>query len=309
MKRKYTVDALLKDCRTSKKFTILENHHVKFSDISHRDVYNPSYPLNIGEKSILPARVEMRDSEHSDIILFEKDGNELTWKKANSFSSLKLQDPFWIEQKSSLLIGGVAVDFSKENSVLNWKTVCYKVLDNGEFSLFFTGPDRMKDIRFCVLNDGKIGLFTRPQGTLNAKRGQIGFTILSSWDDLSHQAIEQAPLLNLFEDHEWGGVNHAQLLPDGNIGILGHIACYSSNNYKHYYPISFILDPKTSTIIREPRIILERKQLLKSSYKLPELDDIIFPGGAVQENDGTTLYLGVGDASVQRVKTTNIFKD
>ena len=307
MARRYTVTELLKKHFSSNKNNIIEDKYLNFPSIKDKDVYNPSFPIKIENKEILPARVESRNNEHSNTILFEQDGDDLTWKPSKKFSSLSLQDPFWIRNKPKLILGGVEVDFSEEDKVLNWKTVLYKVSNEGTFTKFFTGPDRMKDIRFCVLNNGKIALFTRPQGGKESKRGQIGFTLLSSWKELTLETIIKAPLLNLFEPNEWGGVNQAQILPDGNLGILGHIACYSNNNTKHYYPITFILDPYTAKIIREPRIVLTRKQLLPGPSKRPELEDIIFPGGAIQENGGTTLYLGVSDATVQRVKIENIF--
>lgn len=307
MKKRYAVASLLKDYLSSNKSAIIEDKYLNFPTIIDKDVYNPSFPLEVAGKEILPARVESRFSEHSKIVLFEQAENDLTWKPLDVFSPLALQDPFWVIDKSSIIIGGVSVDFSDDDKVINWKTVCYKLSKDGRYSSFFIGPNKMKDIRFCVLGNGKIALFTRPQGGKVSKRGQIGFILLSSWKELTIEAINQAPLLNLFEPEEWGGVNQAQVLPDGNIGILGHVACYSNNNMKHYYPITFILDPYSSKIIREPRIILNREHLLAGPSKRPELEDIIFPGGAVQKNDITTLYLGVSDANVQRVKMENIF--
>lgn len=307
MNKIYTVSSLLNNYRSSNIPIILEDRYLDFSSMQDKDVYNPSFPIKLDNKKILPARVESRNSEHSKIVLFEEAGNDLTWKPLKGSSTLDLQDPFWIINNSSVLLGGVAVDFSDDDKVINWKTVWYNVSKKGTFTPFFSGPNKMKDIRFCFLNDGKIALFTRPQGGKASLRGQIGFILLSSLKELTIEAIERAPLLNLFDPEEWGGVNQAQVLPDGNIGILGHIACYSSNNMKHYYAMTFILDPYSSQIIREPKIILERKQLLTGPSKRSDLEDIIFPGGAIQEDGGTTLYLGVSDATVQRIKTENIF--
>jgi hypothetical protein len=307
MTKKYNVSSLIKDYKSTNKPKIIENKYINFPSIKNKDVYNPAFPLKLGNKKILPARVESRDNEQSKIILFEQDGNNLTWKPSVGFQSLPLQDPFWVIDKSSLLLGGVSVDFSNENKALNWKTVIYRVTKDGKFTPFFTGPNKMKDLRFCVLDNGKIAVFTRPQGGTEALRGQIGFILLNSWKELTNEAITQAPLLDIFEPEEWGGVNQAQVLPDGNIGILGHIACYSDNIIKHYYPITFIFDPYTAQIIKEPKIILDRKHLLAGPSKHHELEDIIFPGGAIQEDEGTTLYLGVSDSTVQRVKTENIF--
>lgn len=87
----------------------------------------------------------------------------------------------------------------------------------------------MKDIRLVELDDGEIGLFTRPQGlAYRAKTGRIadvGFTVLPGLAYLSEQAIVEAPVLDgLFRADEWGGVNQAYMLKDGRIGVIGHIA-------------------------------------------------------------------------------------
>ncbi len=308
MNKRYSVETLLKNYRESHKPSILEVQYLNFPGIENKDVYNPSYPIKLDDMTILPCRVESRNSEHSEIVMFTNDCDDLNWKVAQRFQPLPLQDPFWTVDNSTVVIGGVDVEFSKNDDVVTWKTVFYEMNNFGDYSLLFVGPNKMKDIRFCPLKDGKIALFTRPQGDYISNRGQIGFTLLNSWEELTTDTIKKAPLLNLFEDDEWGGVNHAQVLPDGNIGVLGHIACYTEGNVKHYYPISFVFDPYNSKIIKEPKIILERSQLLPGPSKNPDLYDVIFPGGAVQENGGTTLYLGVSDASIQRVKMENIFK-
>jgi hypothetical protein len=286
---------------------LCDDRYLEFLSVGDADVYNPSFPLLLDNRKILPARVEPRNSERSKIVLFEQVDNGVTWKPAFEYPSLPLQDPFWTINGSKLLLGGVDVDFAADGRALGWKTACYEIAGKGTYVPFFSGPAVMKDLRFCTIGDGRIAVFTRPQGGRIAGRGQIGFMLLSSWNELSQESILQAPLLGLFESDEWGGVNHVQVLSDGSLGVLGHIACYSSGNRRHYYPMTFVLDPMTGKLVREPQIILERNRLLPGPSKRPDLEDVIFPGGCVQEDDGSTLYLGVSDARVQVVRMKNLF--
>jgi hypothetical protein len=240
--------------------------------------------------------------------LFGKDAGTDAWRPVPGLPFLNLQDPCWISLGKSLLLGGVQVDFSYSGKVLGWKTVFYTYGKESRWIPFFVGPPGMKDLRFCVLPTGKIALFSRPCGGYLSGRGQIGFTVLDSLQDLTIDAVESAPLLGLFTGDEWGGVNQVQVLPDGSLGVLGHIACYSTNRYRHYYPIAFVLDPSTGRLLKEPTIIAERQDLLSGPSKRPDLADVLFPGGCVLHGDTATLYLGVSDAEIQTVVVENPFK-
>ena len=93
----------------------------------------------------------------------------------------------------------------------------------------------MKDLRLVELQDGSIGVFTRPQGEKGG-RGKIGFTRVASLEELSIDQINKAPLLEgQFVDEEWGGCNEIHLLPNGILGVLGHIACFDEQGDRHYY--------------------------------------------------------------------------
>ncbi|WP_320129721.1 DUF1861 family protein [uncultured Sphaerochaeta sp.] len=302
----YTVEALLKAYR-AKGIQFFDNKRLSFEGQEGKDVYNPAYPLLLDGEFVLPARVECRNSEVSRILLFEPDKACDCWKRIPGSPSLPLQDPCWIPLGTSLLLGGVQVDFSSKKEVQGWKTVFMNYDELTINTPFFTGPRGMKDLRFCSLPNGKIALFSRPQKTQGAGRGQIGFMVLDSLKELSIEAIEQAPLLGLFAEDEWGGVNQVQVLPNGLLGILGHIACFSSDMERHYYPMTFTLDPATGKLMKEPSIILERRDLLPGPSKRPDLQDVIFPGGCVQKDGNSKLYLGVGDAEVQTVVFKNLF--
>ncbi|MCI1209807.1 MAG: DUF1861 family protein [Treponema sp.] len=302
----YTVTSLLRAYRTNGQH-FLENSHPVFIGTDGEDVYNPSYPLEFCSKTVLPARVERRDSETSKIVLFGKGTHKDEWTPVPEVPFLQLQDPCWIPIGNRLLLGGVQVDFSPAAKVLGWKTVFYSYEKSSQWVPFFIGPAGMKDLRFCILPNNKIAVFSRPIGGVQSGRGQIGFIVLDSLQDLTIEAIESAPLLGLFTSEEWGGVNQVQVLQDGSLGVLGHIACYSADMHRHYYPMAFVLDPATGKILKEPSIIAERQDLLPGPSKRADLVDVLFPGGCILEGDKATLYLGVGDAEVQTVTIENPF--
>jgi len=93
----------------------------------------------------------------------------------------------------------------------------------------------MKDIRLVELKNGKIGVFTRPQGR-RGRRGKIGFTTISSLENLTPRTLTKAQIIKgQFAKGEWGGVNQALILKNGKIGALGHIARYSKDKQNRFY--------------------------------------------------------------------------
>jgi hypothetical protein len=172
---------------------------------------------------------------------------------------------------------------------------------------FFKGPDGMKDIRLVELQDGSVGVFTRPQGAKGG-RGKIGFARVVSLDALTEAVIDDAPLLEgQFAEGEWGGVNEAHLLQDGRIGVLGHTACFDEAGDRHYYPMAFLFDPRDASFT-EMNIIAERSRFLPGPSKRPDLQDVVFSGGLVRrENGSATLYAGISDADAQTLSIDDPF--
>ena len=139
----------------------------------------------------------------------------------------------------------------------------------------------MKDIRLIELTDGRVGVFTRPQGARGG-RGQIGFTIIDSLAELNEQTFIDAEVLqNQFVPEEWGGANEAHLLKNGHVGVLGHIACFDPSGNKHYYSMVFSINPETceTTPIK---MIAVRSDFPRGPGKRPELEDVIFSGGLIR---------------------------
>ncbi|PCI60811.1 MAG: hypothetical protein COB35_08205 [Gammaproteobacteria bacterium] len=283
---------------------------LSFESVDGQDVYNITAPFVSAGKTVIAGRVEPRDKEHSSVMFFEqKDGS---WYPVVDAPVFKLQDPFITFINGELIFGGVEIkeiNTTNINKRFEWKTVFYRGTDIFSLTEFFTGPVGMKDIRLCDLNNGNVGVFTRPQGDKGG-RGTIGYTEVSSLDELSVEIVDKASLLeNMFHPMDWGGVNDTYLLENGEIGLLAHIACYESDDIKqqrHYYAASFKFDP-ISRQFNSFKIIACRSQFKEGATKRPDLTDVIFSSGLVEDNGKTILYAGVSDAEAHWLEISNPF--
>lgn len=271
-----------------------------FINVGNRDVYNITAPFIINGEKIIAGRVENRESEYSQIMFFIFNGE--AWSPKEKAPVFNLQDPFVTGINNEIIFGGVEV-FQKNNdpAKLQWRTVFFRGTNINHLKLFAAGPIGMKDIRLIELCDQRIGVFTRPQGKIGG-RGKIGFTIISSLNELTEKTIEKASIIdNQFVDDEWGGVNEPHLLSNGQIGVLGHIACFDENQNRHYYSMAFLFDPdlkKSSPI----KIIAVRENFEEGEFKRKDLIDVVFSGGLIRRNDGyAELYAGVSDAQAHRI--------
>lgn len=279
---------------------------IRFKRVGDRDVYNITAPFEVNEDLIIAGRVEKRDSESSEVYFFvEQDGE---WVQKEQTPVLKLQDPFFTKIAGELMIGGVQTfPHPTIDGALGWRTVFYKGKDLSELKEFAKGPDGMKDLRMIELADGSIGIFTRPQGEKGG-RGRIGFTRIPSLEAFSVKAVEKAPLLEgQFIEEEWGGANELHLLSNGHVGVLGHVACFDDEGNRHYYPMTFVLDPETGS--HTPLTLLAtRSDFLPGEAKRPDLVDVVFSGGLIRGANGTaTFYAGISDAEAQKIKVKDPF--
>ena len=238
-------------------------------------------------------------------IFFWQDGEN--WTPVEGYPKLKLQDPFYIKINGELLIGGVEVFKHPEvEGALMWRTIFYRGKDITSLKRFFVGPDGMKDLRLVQLSDGKIGVLTRPQGEKGG-RGKIGFTIVNTLEDLSINIIEEAPLIdNLFKEEEWGGANEVRVLNETTLGILGHVACFDNKGQRHYYSMTFKLNIN-SLEIKEQKLIAIRNDFKQGKAKRPDLEDVVFSGGLVVDENKAVLYAGISDSQAQYIVIDNPF--
>jgi len=278
-----------------------------FLGIDGYDAYNIAAPFIMDGKEILAARVELRDSEQSQVMFFEKSSE--VWSLIEDAPILKLQDPFVTKVGSEWIIGGVRTIVSEQNpdQILSWVTEFYRGYSLSELVHFATGPDRMKDIRLLELPNGNIAVCTRPQGEIGG-RGKIGYIVLSSLEHLNEESINAAMIYHdQFIAEEWGGANELHLLANGMIGVLGHIASFENNEIRHYYSMTFAIHPTTGE--RTPmKLIAIRDMFLEGSTKRDDLVDVLFSGGIIrQENDKAMLYTGVSDAEAHCIEIPDPF--
>jgi len=296
---------LLREYETDQK-TATDPIKLVFQDVANHDVYNICAPFEDEGELVIAGRMESRDSEHSKIVFFvQRDG---LWKQREGSPVYHLQDPFFTRIRGELIVGGVQIyPHPEREGFLSWRTVLYRGDRIIDLQPFFNGPDGMKDLRLIELNDGSLGVFTRPQG-IKGGRGKIGFTRIPSLSELSLQIIEDAPLLEgQFTDEEWGGANELHLLSNGWVGVLGHIACYDDYNNRHYYPMVFVLDPETGWY-SDIELVAVRSRFLPGEAKRSDLVDVVFSGGLIRKADGTAdLYAGIGDAEAHRISISDPF--
>ncbi|MBM7568511.1 MTP-1 family protein [Paenibacillus sacheonensis] len=280
---------------------------IAFGGHADKDVYNIAAPFADNGVTVIPGRVESRDSEHAEVVFFAEQAGQ--WLPLADAPVLVLQDPFHSRIGGELIVGGVEIYPHPVNEgALMWRTVFYRGQDIRSLKPFFKGPDGMKDLRLVELADGSIGVFTRPQGEKGG-RGKIGFARVKSLEDLSLEAINEAPLLEgQFAEGEWGGANEAHLLEDGRVGVLGHVANFDDAGNRHYYPMAFVFDPSDGTFT-SMKLIAERSKFLPGPSKRPDLQDVVFSGGLVRREDGTAvLYAGISDADAQRIVIDDPFQ-
>ncbi|OQA03305.1 MAG: hypothetical protein BWY68_00773 [bacterium ADurb.Bin400] len=278
-------------------------------------VYNPTKPIIEDGKQYLLGRVEPRGSELSRVMLFEETGG--VWKPVKNGPVFRLQDPFHVPNVQGYhVFGGVHVEKDPQFAgSLKWKTVFYRYRRSitelkNDPSPFAESPYGMKDIRLIELDNGRIAVFTRPQGG-EAGRGKVAYIEIASLDDLQ-EAIPRAEIIpGQFYEDEWGGVNELHLLSNGKIGVLGHIAYEEEASpgvrVRHYFAMAFMFDPRTKQA-SPIKLLTTADDFPYLVPKKPELGKVIFSGGLIRMEDGTAiLYVGVGDVAAGRARISDPF--
>lgn len=276
-----------------------------FEGVDGNDVYNPTAPFLYEGRKLICARVEPRDSEVSETVFFEETTKDV-YAPAKDLPRFSLQDPCITIVEGQYILGGTEVFPHPENPAwVAWRTAFFCGEKLTAMRPLVKGPIGMKDVRLIALLDKRIGVFTRPQGEKGG-RGKIGFTVVNELSEVTEKVMEDAPLLELFLPDEWGGVNAAYLLESGEIGVLGHVACFAPEGVRHYYPMTFRLNPETGEHTM-PVILAERREFLPGESKREDLVDVLFSGGLYKEGEKLLLYVGVSDCEVQYKPVENPF--
>ena len=276
---------------------VVNPRQITFHGVDGYDVYNISTPFTCEGHHYIAGRVEKRDTEFSVVRIFEKTGEDEYTAILPEMTFRNLQDPFVTVIGGELVLGGVQIvshplDASR---IISWQTLFFRGKTPAELSLFAVGPSCMKDIRLGELADGRVAIFSRPQGKKGGK-GKIGFTTIDSLNDLCADTILDAAIdPSFFLEEEWGGCNDVHLLKNGLLGVMGHIA-FRDDAGLHYNAMAFVLNPATGEHTA-PSILATRADMTTgTSCKRPDLMDVLFTAGVVRHGDGTaTLYTGVSD--------------
>jgi len=288
---------------------VYESAKLKFLGVDGYDVYNPSIPFVWEGRRLIYGRVERRSEwARSWVRLFELSGKD-EWALVPGSMLYQLEDPYVSVIHGDFVFGGTHVR-CKKSKIDSYYGYFYRGRDLEDLRYFTSGPDKMKDIRLVELKDSRIGVFSRPRGEAIIRKfgceSQIGFTIISSLDELDDQLIENAPYIDgLFEKDEWGACNQAYLLDSGLIGAIGH-KCYKHQGedgvqISSYLNCSFVMDPE-SREVSNMKIIGTRPCYPAGPAKRPNLVDCAFTSGIVMRSDGKAdLYSGIGDAEAGRI--------
>jgi len=283
---------------------------LNFTGVKGKDVYNITAPFIVDDKLIIAGRVEGRKIIADSRIVFfeEQDG---LWVPVTYTPVFKLEDGFLVRINGEIIFGGVDVypkPSENNKDEVGYRTVFFRGKNLQTLTQFAIGPDMMKDIRLVALADGRIGVFTRPQGVIGG-RGKIGYIEIDYIEDLNNsELILGAKIIeNQFAEGEWGGANDPHLLDDGRIGVIGHIAYQDDLGGKHYYAMSFIYNPKTH-FATPIEIIATIKNFPDDDAKFDILKDIVYPSNLVRKHDGTAvLYVGLRDAKAGYLDVPDCF--
>lgn len=287
-------------------------------------VYNPA-PVVIDVQTYLWARVESRTTEKDSLVRLFKEGKNGEWEIVDGAPIFKkLQDPFYCGTINGYhVLGGVQIYEVAGTPDLGYRTVFYRyknsftelVNPNGEIrSPYVLGSEKMKGIRLIQRENGRIGVSVRPLGRFGG-RGRIGYFEIESLDQLEsalanydRQKDPKTLIGDLFVDEEWGGANELFNLPDGRIGVLGHIAGFGEKGTKkNYYSMTFVLDPQTR-FVTNVQIISTAEQFPPVLVKRSDMGSICYSGGLVRLGHGRAwLYLGIGDTKVGRILVKDPF--
>lgn len=279
MHKVYDVDELLRTYRGRPKPG--PGELVTLGGITGLDGYNPSGSIPNGRQPYAYVRVEPREDEFASWSVPFRQVTADAWEIEDDLPMLRLQDPFVAVIHGTLVVGGVRI-LGRLGGQVFLETVFLQGDSPASLTEFARSPHNMKDVRLVELEDGGVGVFTRPLGGV-AGRGRIGYTEVRGLDDLTTVAMANAELLETQPvEEQWWGSNDVHALGDGTLGVLGHIAKFDGAG-RHYYPIAFIFDRRRRRIVSGPQIIADRSCFPPYPPKRPDLQDVTFPASIDRE--------------------------
>lgn len=297
----YDVEALLAEFRLRPRMEL--GSLVTLHGVDGLDGYNPSAPIRHGPSTYVLVRVEPRNVNFSAWSVPFRHVSPSVWEMTSDLPMLRLEDPFVSVIHGELVVGGVRI-ISRLRDTCVWETVFFRGQHLSDLREFARSPLAMKDVRLVELENGRVGVFTRPWGDKENSR-HIGYTELNSLDDLNHAALAHAPVLPTQPvQGQWWGANAVYPLPSGKLGVLAHMATWGPRQ-RHYYAVTFVFDRFRREIVEGPEILAERACFPIYDSRDPSLQDVIFP--AWIDRDEGLLYAGLSDATIGVVPVRDPF--
>lgn len=273
---------------------------INFEGVGERDVYNTTPPFIFEGKPCIAGRVEPRESElDSQVIFFGKNG--ASWQPILDIPTFRLQDPFITKVDGEFVFGGTEIYQVPNPGNPGYRINFFRGNSLRTLKQFAVGPDMMKGIRLIELPNKMVLVLTRPTSSCvnGTGRGRMGYLIIPSLKDLSPDNILNAKIIpGLFNENEWVGPNEQQLLVNGFVGILGHIAHIDEgpNEKLHYQAMTLTINPANGGV-SPITIIASRKDFPDGPAKCyPKHSDVCYPSGLIPlSNRLGVLYLGLSD--------------
>jgi uncharacterized protein DUF1861 len=278
---------------------------VTLEGLDGHDGYNPSAPIRVGTSTYVLVRLEPRNVDFASWSVPFRQVSPDLWEVATDLPMLRLEDPFVNVIHGELVVGGVRI-VGRLGQTCTWETVFFRGRSLMDLEEFARSPLAMKDVRLVELDNGRVGVFTRPWGDAEYSR-PIGYTELNSLDELDRAAMAHAPLLPTQPiDGQWWGANAVYPLPNGDLGVLAHMATVRGH-HRHYYAVAFVFDRLRREIVDGPNIVAERACFPAYDARAAHLHDVIFP--AWIDRDRGLFYGGLSDAAIGVLPIEDPFAD
>jgi len=283
---------------------ILTKNNIAVPEGSRIDVYNPSIVFVHANCVYIAGRVELSGklSEHESLVVFFKYENN-HWIPQD-LPVLKLQDPNITWVNNEMIVSGVSLARDEENESVVYRMAFYSGPNFEHLEPLAEGPWGMKGVRIGQLPNGKVCIYTRPQGDKGGL-GNIGFTIVDSLADFKANAetiIAEAPLLHTsFMEGEWGGANQIIPVSTSENVIIGHVAYRDFEGIRHYYSCSFKHNYETGEVSKM-KILATRANFPEGPAKADDLVDIVYSAGVVEINGEWFLLAGLSDTQAGAIK-------
>jgi hypothetical protein len=267
---------------------------VNLSGLDGMDGYNPSGAVAQNGDLLTYVRIEHRDDEFSSwsAPFVQRDATD--WRMLPEMPMLKVQDPAVAMIHGTLVVSGVRL-VAKTGAFVHFRTAFWRGASVGALDEFSSSPMQLKDTRLVELENGRVGIYTRPLGG-SAGRGKIAYIEVDSLDAVTPEAMEGAELLDIQTiDAQWWGPNDIYPLDHERLGILGHVAKFTGGD-RHYFAFAAVFDRIERRVIDGPHIICDRRCFPESPAKRPDLVNTVFPA-SLDLRQGL-LFAGLSDACI-----------